>query len=178
MATLDTNTMPEYKLRRQQFIPKNIETVFAFFADAANLEYLTPPWLHFKIRSQLPIIMKTGALIDYSIRWRLMPLTWQTEILEWTPPYRFVDQQIKGPYRLWHHTHTFEVNAGGTLMTDFVRYALAYGPLGSIARRLIVKRDLNAIFDYRFSRIAERFGSVKYSVPLEPPRRESRHASG
>ncbi|MFT3883083.1 MAG: SRPBCC family protein [Gemmatales bacterium] len=174
MATL----MPEYQLRRQQFIPKSIESVFAFFADAANLEYLTPPWLHFKIRSTLPIDMKTGASIDYTIRWRLLPITWRTEILDWSPPYRFVDQQIKGPYRLWHHTHSFEVNSGGTLMTDFVRYALPYGPLGKLARRLMVKRDLNAIFDYRFSRIAECFGSVKYGVPLDPLRREPDHAPG
>jgi len=170
--------MPEYKLRRQQFIPHSIEKVFAFFADAANLEDLTPPWLHFKIRTQLPIVMKTGTLIDYTIRWRLLPVAWQTEILEWTPPYRFVDQQIKGPYRLWHHAHTFEVNGGGTLMTDYVQYALPLGPLGTIARRLVVKRDLNAIFDYRFSRIAERFGSVKWSVPLDPLRREPGHAPG
>jgi ligand-binding SRPBCC domain-containing protein len=167
--------MPEYQLRRQQFIPKSIETVFAFFADASNLEYLTPPWLHFKIRSPLPIDMKTGTLIDYTIRWRMLPVAWQTEILEWTPPYQFVDQQIKGPYRLWHHRHTFEVNAGGTLMTDFVRYALPLGTLGTIAHGLMVKRDLKAIFDYRFNRIAERFGSVKWPQPLDPPRRNSGH---
>ena len=158
--------MPEYHLRRQQFVPRSIDSVFAFFADAMNLEYLTPPWLHFKIRTPLPLTLKTGALIDYTIRWRLLPVTWKTEILDWTPPRRFVDQQIKGPYRLWHHTHTFEVHSGGTLMTDFVRYALPLGLLGTIAHGLIVKRDLNAIFDYRFIRIAERFGTVKWPVPL------------
>lgn len=163
MATL----MREYQLRRQQFIPRSIETVFAFFADAANLEFLTPPWLNFKIRSRLPLTMQTGARIDYIIRWRLLPVTWQTEILDWTPPYQFVDLQIKGPYRLWHHRHTFEINGSGTLMTDFVRYALPYGPLGTIAHGLMVKRDLNAIFDYRFSRIAERFGPVRYGLPLD-----------
>jgi len=153
--------MPDYLLRRQQFIPQSIEEVFAFFADAVNLEYLTPSWLHFKIRTELPISMKTGTLIDYTIRWRLLPVTWRTEILDWTPPFRFVDQQIKGPYRLWHHTHTFESDAEGTLMTDIVRYELPLGPLGMIAHRLVVQHDLNAIFDYRFKRIAERFGSVK-----------------
>lgn len=170
--------MAEHLLRRQQFIPQPIETVFAFFADAANLEYLTPPWLHFKIRSSLPIMMKTGTLIDYTIRWRLLPVAWRTQILDWSPPYRFIDQQLKGPYRLWHHTHTFEANSGGTLMTDVVRYALPLGPLGTIAHGLIVQRDLNAIFDYRFSRITERFGSVKWPVPLDTTRRETDHAPG
>lgn len=157
--------MPEYQLRRQQFIPQPIDQVFGFFADAANLDFLTPPWLHFQIKSPLPMTMKTGALIDYSIRWRLIPVAWRTEILDWSPPYRFVDQQIIGPYRLWHHQHTFEVNGDGTLMTDVVRYALPFGPLGTLAHSLVVRRDLNAIFDYRFNRVAERFGTVKWPVP-------------
>jgi ligand-binding SRPBCC domain-containing protein len=158
--------MAEYVLQREQFIPQSIDTVFAFFADAGNLDFLTPPWLHFQIRTQLPITMKTGTLIDYTIRWRLMPVAWRTEILDWSAPHRFVDQQIKGPYKLWHHTHTFEVHSGGTLMKDIVRYRLPLGPLGTVAHSLIVKRDLNAIFDYRFQRIAERFGTVKWPVPL------------
>ena len=78
--------MPEYTLRREQFIPTPIDEVFAFFADAGNLDFLTPPWLHFRIRTALPITMKTGTLIDYTIRWRLVPVTWRTEILDWSPP--------------------------------------------------------------------------------------------
>ena len=158
--------MPEYQLRRQQFIPKPIDQAFAFFADAANLDFLTPPWLHFQIRTALPITMMTGALLDYSIRWRLVPIRWQTKVLDWSPPHRFVDQQIKGPFGLWHHTHTFEVHSGGTLMTDEVRYALPWGPLGIIAHALVVKRDVIAIFNYRFNRIAERFGTVKWPKTL------------
>jgi ligand-binding SRPBCC domain-containing protein len=152
--------MPEYTLLREQFIPTPIDQVFAFFADAGNLDVLTPPWLHFRIKTPLPIAMKTGALIDYTIRWRLVPVSWRTEILDWAPPYRFIDQQIKGPYRLWHHTHTFESKAGGTLMHDIVRYRLPLGPFGSLAHAMIVKSDLNAIFDYRFQQIASRFGVV------------------
>ena len=150
--------MPEYTLHREQFIPTPIDQVFAFFADAGNLDVLTPPWLHFRIKTPLPIAMKSGALIDYTIRWRLLPVTWRTEILDWTPPYRFIDQQIKGPYKLWHHTHTFETQRGGTLMHDIVRYRLPLGPLGTLAHGIMVKRDLHAIFDYRYERIAERFG--------------------
>lgn len=161
--------MPQYHLRRQQFIPQPIDTVFAFFADAANLDFLTPPWLHFQIRTALPMTMRTGAIIDYSIRWRLVPVRWRTEILDWSPPFRFVDQQIRGPYQLWHHTHTFEVQPGGTLMTDTVRYALPLGPLGTFAHFLLVQRDVNSIFDYRFHRIAERFGSVKWPVSHSSP---------
>ena len=158
--------MNEYQLQREQFIPKPIDTVFAFFADAGNLEYLTPPWLHFQIRTSLPITMKAGTLIDYTIRWRWLPVSWKTEILDWSPPHRFIDQQIKGPYKLWRHTHTFEVISGGTLMKDIVRYRLPMGPLGTVAHSMIVERDLQAIFDYRFQRIAERFGAVKWPVPL------------
>jgi ligand-binding SRPBCC domain-containing protein len=151
--------MPEYLLQREQFIPTRIDQVFSFFADAANLEFLTPPWLHFRIKSKLPVTMKTGALIDYTIRW-------QTGILDWSPPHRFIDTQLKGPYKLWHHTHTFAVHSGGTLMTDVVRYALPLGPLGVVAHSLMVHRDLHAIFDYRQKRVAERFGAVKWPVTL------------
>lgn len=150
--------MPEYTLRRQQFIPTSIDRVFAFFADAGNLDVLTPPWLHFRIKTPLPITMKSGALIDYTICWRLLPVRWRTEILDWSPPYRFIDQQVQGPYRFWHHTHTFESRQGGTLMHDLVRYRLPLGPLGDLAHVILVKRDLNAIFNYRYQQIVERFG--------------------
>lgn len=150
-----------YQLQRQQVVPQSIETVFTFFADAGNLKFLTPPWLHFRIRSELPLVMQTGTFIDYTIRWRLVPLRWRTEILDWSPPFRFVDQQVQGPYRRWHHTHVFQEHAFGTLMTDTVEYALPLGPLGVLAHSVLVERDVQRIFDYRFHRIAERFSSVK-----------------
>jgi ligand-binding SRPBCC domain-containing protein len=103
------------------------------------------------------IAMGTGALIRYRLRVRGMPVGWLTAIREWDPPHRFVDEQLRGPYALWHHTHTFEPLPGGdgTLMRDVVRYALAFGALGEIARRLFVARDLEAIFDYREEKIRE-----------------------
>lgn len=161
------NSMKEYRLVREQLIPASLETVFRFFADAANLDFLTPPWLHFQIKTPLPIVMQTGTLIDYTIRWRLVPVRWRTEILDWSPPMKFVDQQISGPYKLWHHTHTFQENASGTLMTDTVRYALPLGWLGRLSHSVLVHRDLQAIFDYRYQKIAERFGQA-VAVPPHP----------
>lgn len=157
--------MKEYQLVREQYIPATLESVFEFFADASNLDFLTPPWLHFQIKTPLPIVMQTGTLIDYTIRWRWLPVQWRTEILDWSPPFHFVDQQIRGPYRLWHHTHTFRAEGSGTFMTDTVRYALPLGLIGRMAHAAMVHQDLQAIFDYRFLKIAERFGHTD-AVPL------------
>ena len=90
--------------------------------------------------------MKSGVLLQYRIRWRMVPVTWTTEILEWTPSRRFVDHQIRGPYRLWHHTHLFEETTDGVLMTDRVRYALPFGLAGRLMHAVTVRRDLDAIF--------------------------------
>lgn len=147
----------EYTLKREQLVPANIERVFAFFADAGNLDAITPPWLAFRVITPLPLEMRSGALLDYRIRWKGVPIRWRTRIEEWTPMQRFIDTQIRGPYALWHHTHTFEPRSGGTLMTDIVRYGLRFGPLGTLAHRWIVRRDVEAIFDYRFQRIAALF---------------------
>jgi ligand-binding SRPBCC domain-containing protein len=147
-----------FLLQRDQWIPRPIEEVFAFFADAANLEAITPPWLGFRILSPEPIAMRAGTLIAYRLRWRRLPLRWVTEIEEWEPPFRFVDVQRQGPYALWHHSHSFEAHAGGTRMRDRVRYALPLGPLGLLMQRLAVRRDVEAIFAYRASRVNEIFG--------------------
>lgn len=150
--------MHTFELRREQWIPGPRETVFVFFADAANLEAITPPWLHFRILSPGPNPLRAGAEIVYRLRWGWLPLRWVTEIAVWEPPARFVDVQRHGPYALWHHTHEFESRDGGTLMRDLVRYALPLGPLGVAAYHLIVRRDLDAIFDYRAREITKRFG--------------------
>lgn len=147
--------MHEFVLEREQQIPYSIDRVFDFFADAANLEAITPPWLHFEIVTPRPIVMRVGARIEYRLRWRIVPIRWLTEITHWEPPHRFVDLQLKGPYRLWHHTHTFEAKPDCTLMRDVVRYALPLGWVGDVAHRIKVRNDLNAIFDYRSSRVAE-----------------------
>jgi hypothetical protein len=147
--------MREFRLEREQVLNLPIQRVFDFFADAGNLEAITPPWLHFQIVTPRPIAMKPGALIEYRLRWRIVPIRWLTEIEVWEPPHRFVDQQLKGPYRLWHHTHTFEPSGGGTRMRDTVRYALPLACLGTAAHRIKVRRDLEAIFDYRRDRVTQ-----------------------
>jgi ligand-binding SRPBCC domain-containing protein len=143
---------------REQRLPGTPDDVFAFFADARNLEAITPPLLRIRVMDSGAdaIVMGPGTLIRYRLRVHRVPVGWLTAIREWDPPRRFVDEQLRGPYALWHHTHGFEAHPdGGTLMRDVVRYALPLGPLGELARRLFVARDLEAIFDYRAQRIAE-----------------------
>jgi ligand-binding SRPBCC domain-containing protein len=110
--------MAAYLVQREQWIPRPIEHVFAFFADARNLEAITPAWLGFRILSPEPIATRAGARICYRLRWHGLPLRWLTEIESWKPPTDFVDVQLRGPYRLWHHTHRFESVNGGTRMRD------------------------------------------------------------
>jgi ligand-binding SRPBCC domain-containing protein len=144
-----------YLLTTALWLPHPREVVFEFFADAGNLEWLTPPWLHFEIRTPRPIAMRAGALIDYRLRLHGLPLKWRTEISLWEPPYQFVDQQLRGPYQLWRHLHTFESRDGGTYCTDRVEYAF-WG--GALVHNLLVRRDLDQIFTYRQLRLWERFG--------------------
>jgi ligand-binding SRPBCC domain-containing protein len=132
--------------------------VFPFFANAHNLDALTPAWLHFEVLTPPPIAMHPGALIDYRLRWHGIPLRWRTEILEWEPPLRFVDRQVRGPYRLWHHEHRFEAKDGGTRVIDRVEYAVPGGILGAWIQRLFVSRDVKKIFDYRTQVLQSRFG--------------------
>jgi ligand-binding SRPBCC domain-containing protein len=138
-----------HTLVREQRLPRPPEDVFPFFADAGNLEAITPPWVSFSVITPRPIDMRAGALIEYRLRLHGLPIRWLTVIADWEPGVRFVDTQIRGPYALWHHTHEFERDGGGTLMRDTVRYALPYGPLGSLAYALFVRRDVARIFDYR-----------------------------
>lgn len=151
--------MHEHILQREQWVPRPIEDVFAFFSEAGNLEAITPPWLGFRILSPGPIAMRPGTRIHYQIRLHGLPLRWVTEIETWEPPHEFVDVQLKGPYRFWHHTHRFEPVDGGTLVRDAVRYTLPFGPLGRLAHAWIVKSDLKKIFDHRALRMTEVFGA-------------------
>jgi ligand-binding SRPBCC domain-containing protein len=146
-----------HTLSREQRLPGSPDDVFAFFGDARNLEAITPPLLRFRVLTPEPIAMGAGALIRYRLRVHRVPVGWLTAIREWDPPHRFVDEQLRGPYALWHHTHTFEAIEGGaaTLMRDVVRYALPFGFIGEAARRSFVARDVEAIFDYRAARIRE-----------------------
>jgi ligand-binding SRPBCC domain-containing protein len=149
--------MKFHTLRREQWIPRPIHEVFAFFADARNLEAITPPWLGFRIVSTSTATISEGTEIRYRLRLHGIPIRWRSEILHWDDPNRFVDVQRSGPYRLWHHTHRFEAHGERTKMTDVVRYVLPFGILGRIVHAIKVKRDVRQIFDYRYQRIAELF---------------------
>lgn len=142
-----------YILRREQMIGLPITAVFSFFADASNLEVITPPWLHFRILAREVPRCGQGALIDYWLRWRGLPIRWRTRIAAWDPPHRFEDVQVRGPYRQWRHTHLFEAVGQGTRMTDVVHYSLPLGFLGAWAHRLVVARDLEEIFAFRAQRV-------------------------
>jgi ligand-binding SRPBCC domain-containing protein len=139
-----------HTLRREQRLAGTPDEVFPFFADAGNLEAITPPWLTFTVVTPRPIELRAGALIEYRLKLHGLPISWLTRIEEWVPGERFVDAQLNGPYKLWHHTHEFAADGSGhTLMRDTVRWALPYGVFGDVARRAFVARDLERIFDYR-----------------------------
>jgi ligand-binding SRPBCC domain-containing protein len=148
--------MRVHTLERSQLVPADPDDVFEFFARARNLERLTPPWLRFQVLTPEPIAMREGTLIDYRLRLHRLPIRWHTRIERWVPPRTFVDRQLRGPYRLWHHRHEFTAAPGGTLMRDRVHYALPLGALGALALPL-VRRDLRAIFDHRQAVIAAAF---------------------
>ena len=144
-----------FTLETQLFLPCPLEKVFQFFADAGNLETITPPWLRFELVSERPVAMRAGALIKYRLRLHGVPLRWQSEITAWEPPHRFVDEQRRGPYLVWIHEHTFKESKGGSEVRDFVRYA---APGGWVVDRLFVRQDVRRIFEYRAQKLLEIFG--------------------
>jgi len=147
--------MRELLLRREQHLDADLDAVFDFFSDARNLETLTPPWLRFEILSPGPIEMHVGTRIDYRLRLHGVPMRWQSEITVWEPGRRFVDEQRRGPYRRWIHTHEFEAApGGGTIVRDVVRYAVLGG---AVVNRLFVARDVAQVFDYRERKLRELF---------------------
>lgn len=142
----------------KQYIPAPLEKVFSFFAEAKNLERLTPPNLNFHILNTSTPEIQAGTLIDYKLKIRGIPVGWKTEIETWDPPHSFADNQLSGPYTRWHHVHQFETLGEGTLMTDSVTYKLPLGLLGRIGAGSFVDRDVFKIFDYRRQVIQEIFG--------------------
>jgi len=149
-----------FRLESEQILPQPLSTIFPFFADAYQLETLTPPWLHFSVLTPAPIAMKPGTLIDYRLRLHGIPMRWQSRIDAWEPPFRFVDMQTRGPYRLWHHEHQFEEHNGQTKCRDIVDYAV---PGGGIVERLFVRPDLVKIFRFRWQKLRELFPNTAQS---------------
>jgi ligand-binding SRPBCC domain-containing protein len=142
------------EFKTELWLPLPPEEVFPFFADAANLDAITPPWLHFKIVTPQPVKMKAGALIDYRLRVHGWPLRWRTRITAWEPPGWFADEQVRGPYRRWIHSHTFELRDGGTLARDHVLYA---APFDWLVHGRFVRPDIERIFEYRAKVLQTRF---------------------
>jgi len=157
-----------YRLERHQFIPLPRGEVFAFFADAGNLETITPPSLHFRILTPRPIDIQSGTRIDHRLALFGILFQLRTRIESFDPPNRFTDVQERGPYQLWRHTHEFADQDGGTLMVDRVDYQLPLGPLGGLVNALFVQRQLKHIFDYRFQ-VIERLLAGNRQQMEQPP---------
>jgi ligand-binding SRPBCC domain-containing protein len=145
----------------EQWLPLKIDEVFPFFTNAYNLEHITPPWLNFSVLRMSTANIQQGTEIDYRLRLHGIPLKWRTLIERWETNRCFVDTQIKGPFKLWHHTHDFFEKDGGTMMKDTVRYELPMGMLGDLAGGWMVRRDVKGIFDFRRKIIDQRFQLVK-----------------
>ena len=151
-----------YRLTTEMFVRLPREEVFEFFSDARELGRITPSWVNFRMLTPTPVDMHEGTLLDYKIRLHGVPIKWRTEICVWEPCSRFVDQQVRGPYKKWYHEHIFESVEGGTLVKDNVHYIV---PFGDWVNRLFVQPDLEKIFRFRHDmlheiferRIAERF---------------------
>lgn len=157
--------MSSYVLERSQTVPADLATVFAFFEDPHNLKEITPAWLNFRVRWASDRSVREGTRIQYTISWLGLPMTWESLIARYQPNACFADEMLRGPYKSWYHTHTFERVRQGVRLGDRVEYRLPLGPLGALAHALIVRRQLEAIFDYRAQRVAEIFGQVPPSSP-------------
>jgi ligand-binding SRPBCC domain-containing protein len=145
-----------HHLYRETVVPARLDETFAFFADASNLERITPPWLHFTIRTRTPIVMRAHVEIDYWIRLYGVPMPWKSRIDAWEPRARFIDRQLVGPYRWWSHEHRFEQASGGTRVIDHVEYL----PRARWASGALVRRDLQRIFDYRQAALRSFFANA------------------
>jgi ligand-binding SRPBCC domain-containing protein len=146
------------RLEREQVVRRPLAEVFEFFAQADNLEQITPPWLSFRMLTPRPVEMGSGTLIHYRLRLHGLPLRWTSRITLWEDERRFVDEQVRGPYRVWRHRHEFVPVGRSTCVRDVVEYALPLGWLGNLVGLPIVRRDLLRIFDYRRAAVARLLG--------------------
>ncbi len=147
--------MAVHRLERRQYLEHPLDEVFAFFAEARNLERITPPWLSFHVLTPEPVPMAVGTLIDYRLHLHRIPLGWTSEIEVWEPGVQFVDRAVRGPFSLWHHRHRFAASGTGTIVSDEVHYAVPFGLLGELVHPLFVARDVEAIFTHRHAAVQE-----------------------
>jgi ligand-binding SRPBCC domain-containing protein len=162
--------MKTFEINMKQYINKPLDVVFEFFSKPENLEMITPESLSFNILTPTPIKMEKGSLIDYTIRLFGIPIHWRTLISDYEPPFRFVDQQIKGPYTFWHHTHTFQQVDGGVEIIDKVKYSLPMGWLGTLVHSIWVRKDLEKIFEHRKTVIQDYFKILNISIDERTPK--------
>lgn len=149
--------MTSNMLERRQVLPAPLEEVFAFFKDPLNLSIITPPWLNFRVRRMTDPVVRRGTRIGYDIRWMGLPMRWESVIAEYVEGERFADEMIRGPYTHWYHLHTFRRVPNGTEVGDRVDYELPLGPVGRLAHRVLVRRQLEGIFEYRTRRLKKIF---------------------
>lgn len=172
--TITPDTHPKHgniwRINATQTLPRPIEEVFPFFTDAFNLERLTPSFLGFKVLTPKPIKMQSGTVINYTLKIHHIPIRWKTTIQNWDPPHTFVDNQDKGPYTLWHHTHTFTPTDDGnsTLCEDTVLYKPKGWILAPIVNKLFVQRDVKNIFEFRFQQLEAIFPPQEAKTTLVP----------
>jgi ligand-binding SRPBCC domain-containing protein len=152
-----------HTLELSQTVHAPLDAVFPYFDRPENLERITPPWMRMQTITPEPVPMHVGSVIDYVVSVRGIPMRWTSIITEYDPPHRFVDVQLRGPYSLWHHLHTFREHNGDTVIEDRVTYVMPFGPLGSIAHALFVRRDLESIFEYR-QRVIDGMNFVEYAA--------------
>jgi ligand-binding SRPBCC domain-containing protein len=156
-----------HQLSRTQLVGRPLPEVFAVFSDASNLDALTPPFLRFQILTPMPVELRVGAQLDYQLSLFGVPVRWRTRISDWQPQERFVDEQESGPYAFWRHTHEFEAREGSTLMRDIVDYSEPFGPVGTVAHVLFVRRTLDRIFDFRRDAILRLLDRSRTDQPAE-----------
>ena len=161
--TITPDSKVGYRLQADMAVDLPLEQVFEFFSDAMQLERITPPWLNFSVLTPRPIEMKEGALLDYRLYLHRVPINWRTEIAVWEPPYRFVDQQLRGPYKRWYHEHTFEEVDGLTIVKDNVHY-IPRG--GKLIHKWLVKPDLEKIFKFRQDTMSQIFQEMGEGLML------------
>ncbi len=163
--------MAQYHELADRFVvAADLQTTWAFFSAPENLSSITPSWLKFTLRPPAPEYIETGTLLSYTIRWMGIPIGWRTRIINCCAPRQFIDLQVSGPYRLWHHTHTFAEVADGVECSDRIIYALPMGPLGNAIHAVFVRNQLLEIFHFRRKVIAQHLGWVREMTQIRSER--------
>lgn len=153
--------MKVHSLSQEQTIPISLAEAWEFFSSPRNLEEMTPPGMGFKIVSLPSEILYEGEIIEYSVK--VFPgvwIPWVSEIKALKEGESFVDDQISGPFKFWHHRHSFEESECGTIVRDLIHYSVGFGPFGEIARKLVVKKQLATMFEHRKTTLERKFGPL------------------